>query len=36
MSAAKVEEASMGMLKTDLTAPDCLQEGEMGMYFNAL
>nr|AFI61952.1 ClrA [Mus musculus] len=35
MSAAKVEEASMGMLKTDLTAPDCLQEGEMGKKLQA-
>uniref|UniRef100_A0A0N4SW92 C-type lectin domain family 2, member h n=1 Tax=Mus musculus TaxID=10090 RepID=A0A0N4SW92_MOUSE len=31
MNAAKVETSSMGMLqRADLTAADCLQEGEMG------
>ncbi|XP_031239440.1 C-type lectin domain family 2 member H-like [Mastomys coucha] len=35
MNAAKVEEASMGMLKTDLTAADCLQEGEMNRKLQA-
>ncbi|XP_076796751.1 C-type lectin domain family 2 member E-like [Arvicanthis niloticus] len=35
MSAAKIEEASTGILKTDLTAADCLQEGEMGKKLRA-
>ncbi|XP_034367379.1 C-type lectin domain family 2 member E-like [Arvicanthis niloticus] len=38
MSAAKIEEASIGMLKTDLTeshAADCLQEGETGKKLKA-
>ncbi|XP_015846184.1 C-type lectin domain family 2 member E-like [Peromyscus maniculatus bairdii] len=30
MKAAKAEEASMGMLETDFTIPDCLQDVEIG------
>lgn len=35
MGATKIEEVSIGMLKTDLTTPHSLQEIETGMYFNA-
>ena len=32
MSAEEVEETSMGMVKAEMSAPDHLPEGDMGMY----